>query len=125
MLLNACSVAAAVGVLCGIISGFGIGGGSVLMVWMTAVLAMEQRTAQGINLLYFLPTAAAALIIHIREKRICRQAVLPAASAGCITAITASLLANYINTELLKKGFGIFLLIIGVLELKKVIRPKS
>ena len=74
MLLNACSVAAAVGVLCGIISGFGIGGGSVLMVWMTAVLAMEQRTAQGINLLYFLPTAAAALIIHIREKRICRQA---------------------------------------------------
>ncbi len=29
------------GILCGILSGFGIGGGSLLMVWMTAVAAMK------------------------------------------------------------------------------------
>ena len=57
-------IAIAAGLVCGVLSGFGIGGGSLLMVWMTAVLSMEQKAAQGINLLYFLPTAAAALIFH-------------------------------------------------------------
>ena len=43
---------------------FGIGGGSILMIWMTAVMAMDQRVAQGINLLYFLPTAATAMLFR-------------------------------------------------------------
>ena len=45
------------GLICGVLSGFGIGGGSLLMVWLTALLSMDQRTAQGIHLLYFLPAA--------------------------------------------------------------------
>lgn len=61
--------AAAAGLVCGVLSGFGIGGGSLLMVWMTAVLSMEQRAAQGVNLLYFLPCAACALIFHIKISR--------------------------------------------------------
>lgn len=57
------------GLVCGVLSGFGIGGGSLLMVWMTAVLSMEQKAAQGVNLLYFLPCAACALIFHIKTAR--------------------------------------------------------
>ena len=78
--------AAAAGLVCGVLSGFGIGGGSLLMVWMTAVCAVGQKTAQGINLLYFLPTAAAALIFHAKNRLIDWRAVLPAAAAGCATA---------------------------------------
>ena len=44
-------IAVAAGLVCGVLSGFGIGGGSLLMVWMTAALSMEQKAAQGINLL--------------------------------------------------------------------------
>ena len=51
------------GLVCGVLSGLGIGGGTLLMVWMTAICGLEQRTAQGINLLYFLPTAVCALIL--------------------------------------------------------------
>ena len=70
-------IAVAAGLVCGVLSGFGIGGGSLLMVWMTAVLSMEQKAAQGINLLYFLPTAAAALIFHTKNRLIEWKAVAP------------------------------------------------
>ena len=63
-------IAGAAGAVCGVLSGFGIGGGSLLMVWMTALLGMEQKAAQGINLLYFLPTAAAAILFHAKNRLI-------------------------------------------------------
>ena len=105
------------GLVCGVLSGFGIGGGSLLMVWMTAVLLMEQKAAQGINLLYFLPTAACALIFHAKNRQLCWRAILPAAIAGCAAAIPGALLAAQIEMELLRKLFGGFLLAVGAVEI--------
>ena len=99
-------IAAAAGLVCGVLSGFGIGGGSLLMVWMTAVCAVGQKTAQGINLLYFLPTAAAALIFHAKNRLIDWRAVLPAAAAGCAR----------LEMQLLRRLFGGFLVLVGLSE---------
>lgn len=107
------------GIACGILSGFGIGGGSLLMVWMTAVAALDQKTAQGINLLYFIPTAIAALIFHTKNKMIQWEAVIPAALCGCITAAISAWLATSIDVGLLRKLFGGFLLIVGIAEFFK------
>ncbi len=115
MLNTLCAVAA--GLVCGVLSGFGIGGGSLLMVWMTAVLGLEQKAAQGINLLYFLPTAAAALIFHAKNRMVCWKAVLPAALAGCVTAALGALLASDLDMTLLRKLFGGFLLLVGLSEI--------
>ena len=56
--------------LCGlgasILSAWGVGGGTLLLLVMTLFLDVDQRTAQGINLLFFLPTAASALVCHAR-----------------------------------------------------------
>lgn len=112
-------IAAAAGLLCGILSGFGIGGGSLLMVWMTAAAALDQKTAQGINLLYFLPTSLGALIFHIKNKMICWSAVIPAALCGCLTAAAAAWLSASLDAGLLRKLFGLFLLFIGFSELRK------
>ena len=62
------------------------------MVWMTAVLSMEQKTAQGVNLLYFLPCAVCALIFHIKNRQIVWRAVWPAALAGAVCAAGGALL---------------------------------
>ena len=86
------------GLVCGVLSGFGIGGGSLLMVWMTAVLSMDQKAAQGVNLLYFLPCAACALIFHIKNRQIVWPAVWPAAAAGAVCAVGGALLAMFMNT---------------------------
>lgn len=89
------------------------------MVWMTAVAALDQKTAQGINLLYFIPTSVAALVFHIKNKMICWKAVIPAAICGCITAGLSAWLAASLEVSLLRKLFGGFLLIVGVTEFFK------
>lgn len=109
--------AVAAGLLCGILSGFGVGGGSLLMVWMTAVLSMEQKSAQGINLLYFLPCAVCALIFHIKNRQIVWRAVWPAAAAGSVCAIGGALLAQQLDESLLRRLFGGFLVLVGLSEL--------
>ena len=93
------------GLICGVLSGFGIGGGSLLMVWLTALLSMDQRTAQGINLLYFLPAAGCSLIFHVKNRQIVWKAVVPAA-----------LLAGTLDTALLRRLFGGFLVLVGISE---------
>ena len=107
------------GFITGIISGFGIGGGTILMVYLTALLSLPQRTAQGINLLYFLPTAAAALIIHSKNRFVAWRAVIPAVLCGCVTAGISSFFAMSMDLGLLKKLFGGFLIVTGLMELFK------
>ncbi len=108
------------GAVCGVISGYGVGGGTLLMVWMTAAASMEQRAAQGINLLYFLPTAGASMIFHLKNRLIDWRAAVPAMIAGCIMAAASALAATAIDASLLKKLFGIFLILTGISELFKV-----
>lgn len=105
------------GLVCGVLSGLGIGGGTLLMVWMTALTSLEQRTAQGINLLYFLPTAVCALLFHIKNRLIRWDIVLPAALAGAAAAALTAWLGTQLDTSLLRRLFGGFLLLVGLREL--------
>ena len=110
-------IAALAGLVCGVLSGLGIGGGTLLMVYMTAINGMEQTTAQGINLLYFLPTAACALFLHAKNRLLHLRTILPAAIVGSVCAVGTALLATTIDTELLRRLFGGFLLLVGLKEL--------
>ena len=119
-------IAIAAGLVCGVLSGFGIGGGTLLMVWMTALMSMEQRMAQGVNLLYFLPAAAAALILHAKNRVLVWRAIIPAAITGCATAALGALLAANVDTHLLRKLFGGFLVLVGLSEIfQKGKKPKQ
>ena len=111
-------IAVLAGLVCGVLSGFGIGGGSLLMVWMTAVLAMEQKAAQGINLLYFLPTAGAALIFHGKNRFVDWRSARWAILGGVVLAAIGAWAGSQIDTGLLRKLFGVFLLFVGISELR-------
>ena len=117
--MNAWWAAALAGAVCGLLSGLGIGGGTLLMVWMTGVAALPQQTAQGINLLYFLPTAGTSLLFHIKNKLVAWQAALPAIACGCLSAAGSAWLAQSLHAALLRRLFGGFLLAVGILELRK------
>ena len=104
--MNAWWAAALAGAVCGLLSGLGIGGGTLLMVWMTGVAALPQQTAQGINLLYFLPSAACALLFHIRNRLIRWDIVLPAALGGCVTAAIGAWIATGLDVSVLRRLFG-------------------
>ena len=121
--MNAWWAAALAGAVCGLLSGLGIGGGTLLMVWMTAVLAMEQKAAQGINLLYFLPAAAAALPSHAKNGLLEQRIILPAVVTGLAAAGLTAWLSNALDTSVLRKLFGLFLLYIGLTELFRKDKP--
>ena len=101
----------------GILSGFGVGGGTLLLIYLTAFAGIGQTTAQGINLLYFLPAAATALPSHIKNGYINKQTAFPAIGAGLLCSAAAAWVATALDVELLRKCFGVFLLYIGIREL--------
>ncbi len=106
-----------VGFLTGIISGFGVGGGSLLVLYLTVFGGVDQYTAGGINLLYFTGCAPAALVSHIRNKRIVWRAVLPCLLTGVPLSVLAALVSGTLDVTLLHKAFGVVLLYIGIKEL--------
>lgn len=110
-------LAVAVGIATGIISGFGVGGGSLLVLYLTAVMGVAQYAASGINLLYFLFCAPAALISHIRNKCVEWQAVLWCVPTGIATSLLSAFVASNMHSDLLRRLFGGLLLYIGVREL--------
>ena len=105
------------GVICGVLSGMGIGGGTLLMVWLTAIEGIPQMEAQGINLLYFLPTALVSLLFHRKNKLLNYGVILHAVWVGCITAVVTIWVTGDMNVDLLRKLFGGFLLLVGIKEL--------
>lgn len=105
------------GAVTGILSGFGIGGGSLLILWLTMVEGIAQYTAAGINLVYFLCCAPTALFSHIRHHLVDMHAALWCALAGCLSSPLASLAAAALPTDWLRRLFGVLLLILGLKEL--------
>jgi len=104
-------------IACGFLSGLGIGGGSLLTVWMTAVLSLQQQNAQTVNLLYFLPTAAVSLIFHSKNRFVDWKASLWTILGGVCLAVAGAFLSTCLSTALLRKLFGGFLLFVGASEL--------
>ncbi len=106
-----------IGIVSGIISGMGIGGGTILIPALIIFTNLSQQETQGINLVVFIPIAVAALIIHIKEKNIDFKLAFWIIVGGIIGAILGSKLALKISSANLKKIFALFLLFIGIYEL--------
>lgn len=107
----------AVGAATGVLSGFGVGGGTLLLVYLTAVAGVDQHLAQGINLLYFLPAGLLALPAHIKNGYVEKKALLPCIAAGLTCAALCAWAATGLEADLLRKLFGGFLVLIGLREL--------
>lgn len=107
----------AVGAATGVLSGFGVGGGTLLLVYLTAVAGVDQHLAQGINLLYFLPAGLLALPAHIKNGYVEKKALLPCITAGLVCAALCAWAATGLEADLLRKLFGGFLILIGLREL--------
>ena len=97
----------------GILASWGVGGGTLLLVVMTLFLGVGPPMARAVNLLFFLPTAAVGLWFHRKQgyldRRIWRQAALP----GVLAALAGALAAGALDQQLLRRPFGIFLLLCG------------
>lgn len=106
-----------IGTLLGFLTGLGIGGGSLLILWLTLVLGMDSLTARGIVLLFFIPAAVISSIFRWKQGTISIRSSLPAMISGCLAAILFSYLSTMVNPHVLDTLFGIILIGAGIREL--------
>ena len=104
------------GFAAGVLTGAGIGGGTLLLVYLTNFGGMEQRQAQGINLLYFLLTAPPALYGHLKNRLVDKPLALRAGAAGVAAAALTAWLTAGLDTDLLRHAFGVFTVLVGLRE---------
>lgn len=112
-----------VGIVLGFLAGLGVGGGSLLILWLTLIAGTDPSTARAINLLFFLAAAGSVSIFRLRKGRLDFKSILPAIVCGCITAGVCSWLGTQIDQGILKKIFGVLLLATGLREL--FYRPRN
>lgn len=112
-------ISAIAGILSGIIGAMGMGGGGVLIIYLNLFTETPQSTAQGINLLFFLPTAVLAVLYYSKKKLIVWKIALPFAAMGIVGTVIGCFLCGKFDNSMLSKMFGILLLIMGGLGLFK------
>lgn len=101
----------------GVLGAMGFGGGGILIIYLTAILNIKQITSQGINLMFFIPSAIIALIIHIKNKLIDFKKILPYFISAIPGVAIGLYLTTLISNKTLSKVFGAILVLMGLREL--------
>ena len=110
------------GFISGIVSGTGMGGGTILILCLSIFLGIDQKIAQATNLIFFIPTSIAAIYVNIKEKNINFKIAKTIIFFGIIGAIIGAIIAQKIDVKILKKLFGIFLAVIAIHEIYIIIK---
>lgn len=122
-MLESFPIALLISIMFGFLSGIGVGGGSLLILWLTLVIKMDAHAARTLNLLFFLPSAAIACLFQWHHRNLSIRKIFPSVLAGCLTAAVFAFIGNSLDISILKKLFGGLLIITGLREL--FYRPKS
>ena len=97
-----------------VLSGLGVGSGGLLVIWLTMVEGMDAISARGLNLLFFIFSASAALIFHVLRKRLRYRLVIFMAAFACIGTVAGSYVGSYISASALRVVFGYMLIASGI-----------
>lgn len=111
-----------IGLISGIVSGTGMGGGTILILCLSVFLGINQKIAQATNLIFFIPTSIAAIYINSKQKNINFKTSKIIIIFGIIGATIGATIAKNIDTKLLKKFFGIFLAFIAIHEAYEIFK---
>jgi len=122
-MLNSFLFSMLIGAILGFLAGLGTGGGSLLLLWLTLVVGIDDGIARTVNLLFFLAASGSISILRFQKGTLDFKKILPGILAGCVSAAAFSILGRYLDSVLLKKAFGVLLLVTGFREL--FYRPRN
>ncbi len=111
-----------IGIISGIVSGTGMGGGTILIFLLSYMLGIEQHIAQATNLIFFIPTALMAIIVNFKNKNIDIKAAILISVFGILGAIIGANISIHIEVGILKKCFGVFLAIVTINEIYSIFK---
>ena len=99
------------------LSGMGVGGGGLLVIYLTLFDGVEQVNAQGANLCFFIAAGLASTLYNIKKKKIEFKTVLILSAFGIPFSLLGAIIAGNIYSDILQKLFGIMLVLGGVSSL--------
>lgn len=105
------------GIVSGILGAMGFGGGGILILYLTLYKDMPQVVSQGVNLLFFIPSATLAVVMHIKNKLIDKKAALVYLAYGLVGVAFGYLLLNRLDDKTLRTIFAVMLIAVGAKEL--------
>lgn len=108
------------GIIAGTVTGLGMGGGTILILLLSLFMGLEQHIAQATNLVFFIPTSAAAIITNLKQKNVDLKLAFTISIYGILGAIIGAIISQNIDSNLLRKYFAIFIFIIALHELYKL-----
>ena len=108
------------GFISGIFGGLGMGGGTLLIPLLTIFLQVEQKLAQGVNLLAFLAMSIASLIIHYKNGYVKAKGTIFIIVFGVIFSLLGSFIVHYVQPDLLRRFFGVFLCVLSLFQIIKI-----
>lgn len=111
-----------IGLISGIVSGTGMGGGTILIFLLVFMCGIEQHIAQATNLIFFIPTSIIAIIVNIKNKNIDIKLAIIITIFGILGAILGANVSVHTDVNKLRKYFGIFLAVIAIHEIYTIIK---
>ena len=105
--------------LVAMISGMGLGGGGLLVIYLTLVEGTPQMLAQGANLSFFIVSALASTLFNLKKKKILWHVTLLMSACGILGALLGTLFAGAVSPNLLRKFFGAMLATAGIIGIFK------
>lgn len=111
-------VKAFVGAALGFLSGLGVGGGSLLLLWLTMIAGVTQSKARVMNLMFFVPCALIATVFRWKQSKLDNRLLVFAVGAGLAGALAGNLIGPGLDQELLRKAFGTMFILCGIRELR-------
>ena len=106
--------------LLGALAGMGIGGGGLLVIYLTLVKDFDQINAQAINLLFFIFAAASSLAVHAKKRKMDIRLISIFAVSGIVGSLVGTGITALIPSELTRKLFGAMLMISGAVTLIRI-----
>lgn len=106
-------IAFVIGTLSYVLAGMGLGGGVLLIPLLKEFFGVTQIEAQYISLLAYIP-AGLAIIIASKNRDLLYK-VMPLIPFGLVGAIVGGVVARNINVLFLRKAYGGFLIIFGLI----------
>lgn len=111
-----------IGLISGIVSGTGMGGGTILIFLLVFMCGIEQHIAQATNLIFFIPTSIIAIIVNIKNKNIDIKLAIIITIFGILGAIVGANVSVHTDVNKLRKYFGLFLAVIAIHEIYTIIK---
>jgi len=105
------------GLFSGMLGSMGLGGGAVLIIYLSLFTETEQLKAQGINLIFFVPIALIAVIIYAVKKQIKWKTTAILSLWGIVGSVLGLSVASALGGNITSKIFGGMLILIGLKEL--------